>query len=50
MSRKGEAKRRKKKMLRNKELVKRYPWIAPVDWNYSSEQGELKEKGIIRIL
>ena len=32
MSRKGEAKRRKSEMLRNKKLVKRYPWIAPVDW------------------
>ena len=32
MSRKGKAKRRKSEMLRNKKLVKRYPWIAPVDW------------------
>ena len=39
MSRKGEAKRRKKKMLRNKELVKRYPWIAPVDWNWNRVKG-----------
>lgn len=35
MNRKGEAKRRKKEMLRNKKLVKRYPWIAPVDWNWN---------------
>jgi DNA-directed RNA polymerase subunit RPC12/RpoP len=33
MSRKREAKRRKTKMLRNKKLVKRYPWIAIVDWH-----------------
>ena len=32
MSRKGEAKRRKTKILRNKKLIKRYPWIALVDW------------------
>ena len=35
MSRKGEAKRRKTEMLRNKKLVKRYPWIAPVDWHWN---------------
>jgi len=28
MSRKREAKRRKTKMLRNKKLVKSYPWTA----------------------
>ena len=33
MSRKGEAKRRKTKILRNKKLIKRYPWIALVDWH-----------------
>lgn len=33
MSRKREAKRRKTKMLRNKKLVKSYPWIAIVDWH-----------------
>ena len=35
MSRKGEAQRRKSKMIRNKKLVKRYPWIASVDWNWN---------------
>ena len=39
MSRKGEAKRRKAQMLRNKKLVKRYPWIAPVDWNWNRIKG-----------
>ena len=33
MSRKSEAKRRKNNILRNKKLVKRYPWIALADWN-----------------
>ena len=39
MNRKGEAKRRKMQMLRNKKLVKRYPWIAPVDWNWNRIKG-----------
>jgi hypothetical protein len=26
-------------MLRNKKLVKRYPWIAPVDWNWNRVKG-----------
>ncbi len=26
-------------MLRNKKLVKRYPWIAPVDWNWNRIKG-----------
>ena len=39
MSRKGEAKRRKTEMLRNKKLVKRYPWIAPVDWHWNRVKG-----------
>ena len=33
--RKGEAKRRKAKKLRNKKLIARYPWIRPVDWNWN---------------
>ncbi len=32
MSRKGDAKKRKAKMLRNKKLIERYPWIRPVGW------------------
>ena len=39
MNRKGEAKRRKMQILRNKKLVKRYPWIAPVDWNWNRIKG-----------
>ena len=39
MNKKGEAKRRKTQMLRNKKLVKRYPWIAPVDWNWNRIKG-----------
>ena len=35
MSRKDEAKKRKAKFLRNKKLVKRYPWIAPVGWKWN---------------
>lgn len=33
MSRKGEAKKRKAKRLRNKKLIERYPWIWPVNWH-----------------
>lgn len=39
MSRKGEAKRRKAEMLRNKKLVKSYPWIAIVDWHTVKDNG-----------
>ena len=39
MNRKGEAKRRKMQIFRNKKLVKRYPWIAPVDWNWNRIKG-----------
>ena len=39
MSRKGKAKRRKAVMLKNKKLVKRYPWLAPVDWNCKKVKG-----------
>ena len=39
MNRKVEAKRRKMQMLRNKKMVKKYPWIAPVDWNWDRVKG-----------
>ncbi len=39
MSRKGEAKKRKIKMLRNKKLVKRYPWMTPTDWHGNKIKG-----------
>jgi hypothetical protein len=32
MSKKGKAKIRKAKRLRNKKLIERYPWIRPVGW------------------
>jgi hypothetical protein len=38
MSRKGEAKKRKAEMLRNKKLIERYPWIWPVDWHWKTRE------------
>ena len=34
MSRKGQAKKRKTRILRNKKLIERYPWIRPVGWHF----------------